>query len=184
MTCIAAIKNKAGRIIMAGDRRVHFGEDHYDEVANSKIIKREGMLFGGSGDAYLSDLICFITPVPAWGECPTAFDYIHTKFTKSVIKTLEERGFRLHSFSEEIVCDCLIAINGELFQFSIRESGLEIIQVRAPFAVGCGGRDAIVHLKSTEKTGLKAKQRLRDALIIVSKVSSGCDANIDIIEED
>ena len=192
-TCIAAVKDKRGRIVMAADRRASWDFSQAQAMPRPKIQKRNGLLLAGTGDGYLCTLIVDLLHVPV-NEVEDPDTYMHWTLLKEVNKLLKAKGFVDQHNQLRIPADSgvevLIACSGRLYTLTIDNpepyketpGGLiSIDEVSLPYASGCGGQLAWGSLLTTGLLGtMKAKERLTIALTVAAEVSPGCDANIDI----
>lgn len=196
-TVLLAIKNKKGKIMMAGDRRVSWGMDAACKSPYPKVIKRDNLLFAGTGCAYLCDLVVKFAPIPPFSVDESLYQYIHGTFYNSLVPYLQQKGIlvkdeiRINVNEDKDDKDwgasILIGAKGELVVLDISNTGspVAICPVALPFNAGCGGMYAIGAYTAVEKDKtLTDKQKLTKAIKIAAKYSPGCDANVDIIEED
>lgn len=188
-TCLAVVRNKKGKLLFAGDRRVSWGMSLAQVTSRPKVIKREGMLFAGTGSAYICDLIIEVMHTSPCPDHIRPFDHMHNTVFNDVVTVLEDK-FVFDKKEKVVVYEdslaiILVAVKGELFQVVIDQgSGIIINSIAAPFATGCGGAYALGALLAMEKLNLKEEVKLTYALQVAAKVSPGCDDNIDIIIED
>lgn len=190
-TCLAVIREDKGphkgKLIFAGDRRISWGMGGHQVGVRPKICKRNGVLFAGTGSAYLCDLICELCDVPPINKDIDGFNYIHRYLYDSVKSTLINKGLGDKEngilIPDEMHAVILIGVKGELFEMGISDVILSLDAIGAPFAHGCGGQYALGSLITTEKLKISSEKRLQIALGVAAKLSPGCDGNIDIIRE-
>lgn len=195
-TCIAVIKTKRGKIMMAGDRRMSWGFSQAQRTPEPKVIKRDGLLFGGTGSCYLLTLINQIFVVPDRGkDDPLA--YMHNIFHKALVRFLCSKGFGdsktgVLKFPPDLSIESLVACKGRLFSILIGSDGdsphdmgyVLIDEVSLPYSTGCGGSLAWGSLLTTEPLKeMSDKEKLITALKVAATVSPGCDDEVDIITE-
>lgn len=190
-TCIAVLKTKRGKLMMAGDRRASW--DHQaQKMPRPKIQKREGLLLGGTGDGYLCTLIVDILSLPEYENIDTD-SYMHHKFQTAIVRLLKSKNFcdnkGLH-IPTDTEAEIIVGIQGKLYQVIIsnedsRNHGgiITIDELNTPYATGCGGLLAWGSLLTTQDLNLSDKERLKLALSVAAQVSTGCDGNVDIISE-
>ena len=182
-TCILALKTKRNKILMAGDRQQTMAGFGKQSCPRSKIIKRSGLLLGGSGDGYLCELITESLELPEFDlEKHTPFEYVHDVFFNRVHKVLEARKL-FNKESGELIYDTevcvLIGLSGELFECGIsKESGISINAMSCPYAIGCGADYALGALYVATGTD---RERATIALEAAAHNSAGCNAEIDIL---
>lgn len=198
-TCIAAIKSRSGKIIMAGDRRVSADWGFAYKSPVPKIRKyANGLLIGASGDSGLCTLLVD-------GYEPRSIEtdeltYLYYTFIKDLAKLVREQpGYqdehKILRLAIDETCSALIAINGKLFILDIfnpeehlKEMNLSRIvpdTVPLPFAIGCGAPSAIpILLSEKQEIGYNTRAGLKKAMEIAAEISPGCDNNIDFIQED
>lgn len=196
MTCIAVIKDTDGKLVFAADRRIsQTNMVWYQAGPAQKIVKRDGIIFAGSGDGYVSDLIGEIMPIPLKHPTQSLLEYLHLDFTTELTRFLRDRGlmdkdeFRLAGTTEinsehEIFACLLMGIEGQLFELQLTQQRILIDRMNVPHTGGCGGPYAIGALLALDKSKLSAQDKLIKALTIAAALSPACDTNIDIIKED
>lgn len=204
-TCLAVLRDSEGKLLFAGDRRISWGH-RYQEGVRSKVLKRNGVLFAGTGSAYLCDLICELAEVPDIPEKIDGFTYIHTHLYETILQTLTLKGMadkETRNVTTEQFAHILVGVKGELFIVSIGPDGIGVDAMNAPYADGCGGAIAIGSLNATKyleredlerilQKGYKVRTKKKTteelqlilALISAAEHSNGCDASIDIVRED
>lgn len=194
-TCIAAIRSRSGKIIMAGDRRVSWDFSQAQTMSRPKINKRGGVILGGTGDGFLCSLIIDIMDIPEVTE--NLDDYIFNKFRRSITKIIKENGMVTEhgqlKIPSEMDAEIVIAISGKLYQAIISNpdpekeasSGLiSLDEVSLPYATGCGGKVAWGSLLTQQRIDKYPKrEHLKIALEIAAEVSPGCNAVIDVMSE-
>lgn len=159
MTCIAAIRNKKGKIMMAGDRRASWDFSQAQSIPRAKITKYSNMLFGATGDGALCSIFVNLLPrllKPLKEDVKSADEidlYMHSHFYDTAYQLLMQKGFgdqhNLLVVPSDVSCECLIAINNLLYHVTIQNpdphkelnSGMiSIDELALPFATGCGGQ--------------------------------------------
>lgn len=194
-TCIAAIKNKKGKIFIAADRRVSWGAHQAQSMINAKVIKRDGLILAGTGDSFLCDIFTRIMLIPE-RKVENTDTYIHEQFYKQIKKTLDHKGLSDKDGSlkipVELEVELLIALDNRLYSLVVynpdpetKDShGLIIVdELALPYATGCGGQLAWGSLLTTENMSMTPKERLIIALKVAAEVSPGCNDKIDIENE-
>lgn len=196
-TCIGLIKQKNGRLIMAGDRRVStsYGTGFTSPVP--KIEKKEnGMLIGASGDGDICHILVTGFEPPNIPEKANLNDYMLFTYLPS-LKHFFKEGFdwiskeKLFEMPSDVVCHALIGVRGIAYDLLIYNDDLPetkgriaLDRVPTPFVVGCGTISAYPILKQELKDkGYNSKEGLRLALETAAEINDGCDNNIDFIGE-
>lgn len=190
MTCIAAIKDKKGRIWMGADRRMTYDWSQFQVMPKEtkKIYKNEhGIIRAACGDAYLLDLLVHRLNLPEVFN--DVHSYVHDVVYDSIYRLLVRKKYcDMHKFLElpnDMECVMILAISNTLWEITLHPpKSMTIGEVALPYANGSGGLIALGSLLTTEDIGMKAKDRLTIALNIAAKVSPGCGDGIDIEYED
>lgn len=190
MTCIAAVRNKRGKVFVGADRRVTYGStEEIERKATSKVIKRDGLILAGAGDLYVIDLIVHHLSIP---DINTSTDtYIFEKLYTHMIRFLKRKRldtFRSSNKDDGIDAQCLVVLNSRLFEFEIvpyEEYLLKVSEVEAPYAGGSGRLPALSILKFCDKHNLlKPKEKLIQAIEMASSLIASCGDGLDIVSED
>jgi len=192
-TCIAILRDKRGKLWMAGDRRVSWGMHQAQIMPKAKIAYREGLLLGGTGCASICDEFVRLMSIPHMSKEAEPYDYMHNVFMPAVFDHLAVRKY-LHEKERRIAYRegadpaddwygalVLIGLRGDLFELTVDNYDISLDQIDAPYATGCGDHLALGSLLTTENIKMKEKDRLTLALQVAARVSPGCDNNIDII---
>jgi hypothetical protein len=196
-TCIAVVRDKKGKLVFAGDRRASWHWGKAEITPRPKVIKRDGLLFGGTGDSYLIDVIAELTPILETTPNITAFEYMHSIFYNSIMDVLMIKGWVDKEgrcrFPSGAFAEIVVGIKSELYAVYIsndcddpQDTGtVSIVPIATPYATGCGGPIAHGSLLTSEvlKPRMSAEDRLTLALRAAAAVSPGCDDNIDLVRE-
>lgn len=192
MTCIAVLRKKNGKLIMAGDRRMSWGMMKHQVKVTPKVHKRNGLLIGGTGTCYIIELAHTILKVRPPNKKEDPVIYINNVFLEEFKKLLMNKGFKkdgnIH-LTNSFRTILIIAIKSKLFELEVdvdndkNFSFIIVDQIEAPYAHGCGGYYALGSLLTTENMRMPEEERLTIALQVAAKMSPGCDDNIDILEE-
>jgi len=195
-TCIAIIKNRKGKLVMAGDRRARWDWGFSQAMPRPKIIKKNNILMGGTGDCFLLSLILDNFEPVLEGDVIT---YLNNGFKKGLIKLLKQHGYKdehdLLRLQKDQEIELLVGIGGRAFivgffsgynpEVLVEPSVIGVDEVALPFANGCGGNTAVPILVAEKKReGYSKKEHLTLAMEIAADISPGCDNNIDYISED
>ena|ERR1700733_9417048 len=206
-TCICAVKSKRGKIWIAADRKASWDFSKAQSMPRPKIIKRDGVILGGTGSGYLCTLMVDILTIPERKK--ESLDiYIHMIFKEHVREELINQGYteehNLLKIPKEEEAEILIVIEGHLYSMIIcnpDEQGdysngfgmIMIDEVGLPFGTGCGGQiawgalleNADLYIKEEDKDPRKLteKERLIRAVEKACEVSPGCGLPIDVLSE-
>lgn len=200
-TCIAIIKNKSGKIVMAGDRRVseHWGSAY--KCPGPKIRKKKnGILIGASGDSGLCKLIVDVFQPPKIRVEDTD-TYMFFQFQPELINILASQpGYvkdkKVLDLPPNTLCVALVCVNGRAYIVNISnviEEGVHatphggvliIDDAPIPYAIGCGGASAVpILISEKKKLGYSTKEHLKQAMEIAAEISPGCDNSVNFISE-
>lgn len=108
MTCVIGFKTN-DNIIMSCDTQCSNGYTK-DNITyeNTKIIKRQGLLFGISGSCLLTDLLRYHLHIPAWDtQKYGVLAYVHKLLIPEI-----KRCFKVNNFSE--VSDNVCSMGGDI----------------------------------------------------------------------
>ncbi len=200
MTCIAAIKNKLGRIVMAGDRKSTYDWSMAVEMPMPKIREDDsGILIGAAGDGNLCTVLVTLTSIPVI-DTSNLDIYMNFKFKGALKKALLTAGYSGDRgelmLPQESQCHGLVAIQGRLYEVIICHpddtsahgnvlTGLIMIEeVSLPYAIGSGGPSAYpILLAERKRVGYSTKEHLKLAMDIAAEISPGVSKNVDYIQE-
>lgn len=212
-TCLAVIRDKPrkgeeqGRLIFAADRRVSWSHMRFQKTVRSKITKRNGIIFAGTGVSYICDLIGELSSIPEAPQGVDSFNYIHNYLQPSLVQSLQRKGFADEKgktvLPKEAHSCVLIGHRGNLYEADIdSEFGVAIDPIDTEYATGCGGYYASGSLSTSQGLDLKTlhkllrlrgysklpktveEARLSLAITVAGEHSGGCDTNVDIVYED
>lgn len=195
-TCIAIVKTKRGKLIMAGDRRASWHWGHAESMNRPKVMKRNGLLLGATGNGSLCSLLVDLMVIPSIKTDINT--YMFFTFREAVLKILLNQGYgdkdkNLHIPPDSGV-SLVVGIQGHAFVVDIdnpydtehtTKGGLiSIDEVSTPFATGCGGPSALpILLAERKREGHSTKEHLKLAMEIAADISPGCNNLIDFIQE-
>lgn len=196
MTCIAICKNRQGKLMMAGDSRVTFGDGtKVHSVAWPKVKKRNNILIGAAGHGSICSLIVDVMKVPKRGT-KDLLTYMHNDFYNAVHSELTSHGYsdqyNLLKIPKSISSEAVVCIEGRVFAVSIGNdedtpdvNGLiSIDEVDIPFATGAGeGAELILRYLESNKQSI-SENTLKKVLTFISKINPTCDDKITVIAED
>lgn len=200
-TCIAAIRTRQGKIIMAGERLISCSTGVSYIAPKPKIQKKSnGLLLGAGGDIGLCKL-CVETFEPSKVDCDIE-TYMRYTFVPELIKLLKQNGYsdehKLLRLVNSEKCDLLVGYGGQLYQIDIGNPdddektffiGRVILNdAPIPYAVGCGADVAYTLLyQQQQELGYNTKEYLDTAIRAACKLMPGCGLNdkneVDFIRE-
>ncbi len=205
MTCIAIIKNKKNKLMMAGDRRSSSGWDQAQSMPVPKIMKDElGFLRGATGDGHLCEILVEVFKMPESRTSDLKL-YMHYTVREKLIKFLIQQNYRKGQelyFEADEYCELILGIEGTVWSITLHPYGNEkgqvkIMQIDAPYATGCGGLwawgagevlqsdDIRIYDPVKDKfKKLTEKEILVRMMNTAAKYSPGVDNEIDFIIED
>lgn len=195
MTCIAVVKSKRGKVIMAGDRRLTWDWSQAMTMPGAKIRKDKatGILIGAAGTGNICTVFINILKVPKI-EVDDPDVYMFFKFKPALEKALMNAGYQCSAKRLKIPaddeCQALVAIQGRVYMVDVvcpdPEFGglIQIEESPMPMAVGCGSSSAIpILLAERKREGYSTKEHLQLAMEIAADLSPGVDGNVDFISE-
>lgn len=191
MTCIAALKKKNGKIIIASDRRMSWGMGKQQKKPKPKSVGKGGLLVAGTGSCFVLSLAREVLEFPEIGKDQDPVQYMNNEFSFALRKLLLDKGMGSNNelkVPQDLSAALLVACKGHLFEVDMAASPetssvIIIDEINTPYASGCGGALALGSLMTTEGSKLTERERLKIALKVAAKVSPGCDGNIDYVEE-
>ncbi len=181
MTCIVGLIDN-NKLYMGSDSRVTTG--HILPVNDSKILIRENMLIGISGDVRYSNIIEHYLNIPYHRNDVLTMEYICTDFITSLRTIIEEQ-----KFSEErnkvssVPNDSMILIGYKNKLYSIW-GDYSVVEFYDYYAIGSGGSYAVGSLETTRNMNLDPKKRIELALESACKFSVWCAPPFNIIERE
>lgn len=186
-TCILAQRDE-GTIIIAGDRRVTVGLS-YQRNARPKVVERGGVVFGGSGDLFLCEILTRSFPIPKKESIKQMnTDYMFNTFIPSLIKWLRKEKWIMKKESRQTTFNSgahvLAGIGSDLFEIFIGKEIL-VYEVSAPYSIGCGAEyamGALSALSEYKSSGVRSNMIL--AVKIASRFSIGCDDDVNVADNE
>lgn len=141
MTCIVAIKNRdAGCVVMAADSQASNNGTVLLHEA-SKIVARDGFLFGADGALWLGDFYRY-GDLPAWPLTPiTLAEWCSERLAPAVRAAATERNqWREINGNKEFGGQTLVARGDELVLMD--SGGSVLVPAQGWWAIGSGGSEA------------------------------------------
>jgi ATP-dependent protease HslVU (ClpYQ) peptidase subunit len=194
-TVIAVIKNKKGKLIMAGDRQASLDWGMGVTMPRPKINKRNKILLGATGSGGLCTLFVDVMEIP---DIETDLDtYMFYVFRKSMMKALKSQGYVDKDGSLRLpvdtYCELVIGMQGKCYSVIVSNGDLAedhygsqimIDENPVPYATGCGGLPALGVLKGKLlEEGQNTQEHLELAVKVACDISPGCGLPLDIIKE-
>ncbi len=195
-TCIIALKNSKGKILIAADRRASWGFSKAVTMNKPKVRRQGEFIIAGTGSGALCSLfVDAFTPPELDQEDLDVF--MHHTFHQKVKKVLighdyhdEHKGLKIPRDSG---CELVVAVSGHVYTVDIfnpddlndHPNGLiNIDEVPTPYTTGCGGEHAKGAIDALLLNGVKDTRSIaHQAIKIAAMNSPGCDDKIDIITE-
>lgn len=195
-TCIIALKNHKGKILIAADRRASFDWSKHVTMNKPKVKKVGQYILAGTGDGALCGLFVDAFIPPAYNGEDLDF-FMHHTFYKSVVKTLLSHNYadvnNILKIPGTVYTSIIVAINGHVYTVDmynpdpdspIPHGVVAIDEIPTPFATGCGGEHAKGAIDALILQGIKDTRFIAKTAIEVAAMNSpGCDANFDIVVE-
>jgi ATP-dependent protease HslVU (ClpYQ) peptidase subunit len=201
-TCISIVKNRRGKLIMAGDRRVSGDWSFCYKCPYPKIKKKNnGILIGASGDSALCKLVVDIFDPPQIDVRDLEI-YMYYKLLPDLNKLIKSQpGYsdehKLLRIAPTEACSCLIGIKGRVFTVDINNPLGEHVEAIStlgriivddapiPYAIGCGSASSLpILLAEHNELGYNTREGLEKAMMIAAEISPGCSAEpFDFIQE-
>ncbi len=192
-TCIGIIKQKNGKLIIAGDRRCSNGDGSGFKLPIPKIAsKQKGkILIGGSGTSSVCYAITYQFVEPKLTKELASDDYLFYNYIPELKKFLKlHLDWELDSrlvVPSDVSCLFIVSIRDEIYLLEIfgekdGNGSIGVLRIPAPYVVGCGSPGAYPNLfKEFLDKGYNTRYELQRALEITAEIHDGCDNNIDII---
>lgn len=196
-TCIVALKNSRGKILVAADRRASWSFSKAVTMNKAKVRKRDGIIIAGTGSGALCSLfVDAFTPPEYNGEDLDIF--MHFVFHRAIKKILTNHDYadehKVLKIPSDSGCELIIGIAGHVYTVDIFNpeeehthiNGLiNIDEVPTPYTTGCGGEHAKGAIDACMHHGIKDTRLIATTAIkVAANNSPGCDDKIDIVVED
>lgn len=178
MTCIAGI-NTGSKIIIAGDNMGSNGFT-YGQYG-SKVFKKDGFIFGVSGDYRVMRLLKHKLKIPKRYVGQDIDDYIYNDFTDSVINLLINNNAAIKKDDKsQMEASFLFGYENKLMQM---QGNFQILENAKGYdECGSGGFHAISSLYSTEGLNITPQDRLKKAIECANEFVMSVDNKIDMVE--
>jgi hypothetical protein len=196
MTCIAMIKNRRGKLVMAGDRRVSEHWGYAWKCPTPKIRKHNNVLVGAAGTSWLCKLIVDIFKPPKIYNDADPDYYMFYSFRKKLQDVLFDNGnidnHKFLALPSGTSCYVLVGVLGRAYIVEISDddedkktfSRITIDDAPIPYAIGSGADSARpLILTEFKERGYNTNEQLVNALVVASEIGPGCDDDVDVIME-
>jgi ATP-dependent protease HslVU (ClpYQ) peptidase subunit len=168
MTCIVAIKDGSGGVLMGADSAGVGGWSIRTRV-DRKIYRVGPFLFGFTSSFRMGQLLAYSFECPVQGTDESDFRFMATKFIDAVRLTFKNGGFARRESETEKGGVFLVGYRGRIFRV---EDDYQVVEIAHDFdACGCGEEIALGSLYST--TGKQFGQRATTALHAAAEFSNG-----------
>jgi ATP-dependent protease HslVU (ClpYQ) peptidase subunit len=196
MTCIMAIKNYRGKILLGSDRRLSFSDGFFQSLDYAKSIKSETVMFGGAGTSVLCSVVCStLDNISPSDYVIDPIDRIRKRIHRGLVNAGYATGDGQLYLPDGYEVNGILVVESKAYTLSISNPEpaknilpalIEMDEVSLPYAVGSGAQFALGALRALEVTQpkMRAKEKLQLALDVTSQVCISCDNNIDILLED
>ncbi len=199
-TCIAIVKNRKGKLMIAGDRRCSWGDSFAQSMEFPKISKKDNILLGatGSGD------MCSLFVEEGGFQFPEKRTRCLNTYMYHTVKLAVHRFLlgQKYGKNDELMLppgtyvEIVIGIEGQVWSLVVQNplkedtahfaGSIDLGRIPSiPYVTGCGRSVAYgILMYELRKTGYITKDILKDTFEITGQVSPGCDSICDIIIED
>ncbi len=178
MTCIVGLV-KGGKMYMGGDS-AGVGGYHIQIRDDSKVFKKEKMLFGFSSSFRMGQILQHSLTIPKRYEDEDDYEYMTTRFIDAVRDILKEKGYATKKDDGEIGGVFIVAYKGQLYyivsdyQVGMRNGSFE--------SVGCGEPYALGALEAMgSQASMPGEKMVKKALQVAAKYSSAVSGPFNII---
>lgn len=186
MTCIVAVADPNGSVVIGGDSA---GTDAWDlslQIGTEPKVWRQGhLLFGACGSFRVSQLVRYHLTLPVPDEDVDPLDYLSGKLVNALRDTLAEGGALTSlwgDMTEELTGSGLIVCMGGRV-FAIQEDFGVLEMTHGYAAIGCGALLAWGALAATEDIEITSKRRVRIALDAAERHSAGVRGPMTILRQ-
>lgn len=188
------MKNKNGKLVFAADRRIS-SESMYFRSPTAKLLKKDNIIIGSAGDAFINKLVENSIQSPDLGK-QTVDEYMYNDFFPNLMETLKKQQI-VHKDENRLNVDVtltddeesdstaifLLAIEHKLYELQLTPKAIILNEVSTPFAIGSGGDFAMGSLVTTVGMKMSAVDRLKRAIQVASALCPSVGDGIDILSE-
>jgi len=169
-----------GEAYIAGDRA---GSNGFTKMTckDSKVFKKGDFIFGFAGSFRMGQIIKHKFDIPERGVHEDLEHYIYNKFIKGLKKSFKDNGYGIEKNEDkngDVGGNFIFLIESRIFEM---QGDFSILESKDDFtAIGSGEFHAMAAMAVLmEHSGLKPKEKLKEAMRVVSKfvmsVSEECD---------
>lgn len=183
-----------GKLVFAADRRIS-SESMYFRSPTAKLLKKDNIIIGSAGDAFINKLVENSIQSPDLGK-QTVDEYMYNDFFPNLMETLKKQQI-VHKDENRLNVDVtltddeesdstaifLLAIEHKLYELQLTPKAIILNEVSTPFAIGAGAEYALGSLFTTKGMKLNCVQRLKLAITVAGQLSPSCDTDVDILSE-
>lgn len=172
MTCIVALKDGNGGVVMGGDSAGVAGLD-IRVRRDPKVAEVGEFLIGYTSSFRMGQLLLHRFTPPKVHPGEDLYHYMVARFAESVRKTFKRGGFSKISNNEEEGGTFIVAARGRIFTL---QEDFQVGECHEDFtAVGCGESYALGAFRTMEflSDPRSAKERVRTALKVAVEYSAG-----------
>jgi ATP-dependent protease HslVU (ClpYQ) peptidase subunit len=172
MTCIVALKDGKGGVVMGGDSAGVAGLDIRIR-RDPKVAQVGEFLIGYTSSFRMGQLLFHKFTPPAIYRGEDLYHYMVARFTESVRKTFKRGGFSKIGENEEEGGTFIVAVQGRIFTL---QNDFQVAECHEDFtAVGCGESYALAAFRTMEmlKDRRPARSRVLTALKVAVEYSAG-----------
>lgn len=183
MTCIVGFLEQE-TVWIGGDSLVSDGWIEWEQSkSESKVFKRDDVLFGVSGGCRQSQLLKFTLEIPARKENQDDNDYLYNYLCPSIIKCLKDNNaLKIKDSEAEAKIGILIGYKGQLYSMC---AAFSLVKPENNYAAeGSGYLLALGTMHTIEELKLKMhpEEKINIALNAASKFCPGVGGHFDLLK--
>lgn len=183
MTCIVGYAKK-GVVWIGGDSLVSDGWIEWEQsTEESKVFKRNNILFGVSGGCRQAQLLKFTLAIPDRKENQDDNDYLYNSLCPSILKCLKDNdAVAIKDNVAKASIGIVIGYKGKLYTMC---TALSLVKPQNPYcAEGSGYLLALGSMHTIESNALKLDpvQKITQSLEAASKFCPGVGGHFDILK--
>lgn len=196
-TCIIALKNSKGKILIGADRRASWDMSKSMAMNKPKVRRQGDFIIAGTGGGALCSLFVDAFDPPEYNGEQNLDVFMHHTFHAKVKKLLLSHDYsdehRVLKIPRDMGAELVVAIAGHVYtvdiqnpdDFSDHVNGLIMIdEVSTPYTTGCGGEHAKGAIDALMNEGVAdTKYIAKKALEVAAKNSPGCGDGQDLCVE-
>jgi len=177
MTCIVGVEHEG--VVYMGADSIALNGWAKDVIAQDKLFKRAGMLFGCAGNPRMAQLLRYQTTFAPQKKGQSDEEYIVCEVIEKARLTFKEYGYTETENGREMGANFLLGYNGKLY--SVENSFQLCRSARMMYAMGAGDDFALGALYSILKqfetwTEVAITQAIKHALEMAAELSAAVSA--------